>query len=97
MCLIFDELGYRRYEWKCDDLNQASRQAAQRLGFKFEGVFRQAVVYKQRSRDTVWFSIIDKEWPTIRQALERWLSEENFDPSGKQRARLAHFLQATPI
>jgi RimJ/RimL family protein N-acetyltransferase len=79
MRLVFDELRYRRYEWKCDDLNGPSRQAALRLGFQFEGVFRQAVVYKQRSRDTAWFSIIDSEWPVLRESFERWLAPDNFD------------------
>ena len=84
----FDELGYRRYEWKCDSLNAASRAAARRLGFTFEGIFRQAVVYKGRNRDTAWFSIIDAEWPAIRAGFERWLAPENFDNDGRQRRRL---------
>jgi len=83
------ELGYRRYEWKCDALNQASRAAAERLGFAGEGVFRQAVVRKGRNRDTAWYSIIDREWPARRAAFERWLSPENFDSAGRQRQRLA--------
>jgi len=85
----FDELGYRRYEWKCDSLNAPSRPAARRLGFTFEGVFRQATVYKGRSRDTAWFSIIDSEWPALRAAYERWLSPDNFDAEGNQRRGLA--------
>ncbi|WP_296229057.1 GNAT family N-acetyltransferase [Ralstonia sp. UBA689] len=85
---VFDDLGYRRYEWKCDSLNAPSRQAALRLGFQFEGIFRQAVVYKGRSRDTAWFSIIDAEWPQLRAAFEQWLSPENFDAAGRQRASL---------
>jgi RimJ/RimL family protein N-acetyltransferase len=85
----FDELGYRRYEWKCDSLNAPSRKAAARLGFQFEGVFRQATVYKGRSRDTAWFSIIDTEWPALRAAYQRWLSPENFDAEGNQRVGLA--------
>lgn len=85
---VFDELGYRRYEWKCDALNAPSRAAATRLGFQFEGIFRQAVIYKGRSRDTAWFSIIDTEWPARKAAFERWLSPENFDASGAQRRRL---------
>ncbi len=89
MRFVFDELGYRRYEWKCDALNAPSRQAALRLGFSFEGVFRQAVVYKGRSRDTAWFSIIDSEWPARRAAFERWLAAENFDASGQQHSKLA--------
>ena len=85
---VFDELGYRRYEWKCDSLNAPSRATAQRLGFQFEGIFRQAVVYKGRTRDTAWFSIIDSEWPARRAAFERWLAPENFDENGVQRRRL---------
>src|SRR5229473_374530 len=88
---VFDELGYRRYEWKCDALNAPSRAAAARLGFRFEGIFRQAVVYKGRSRDTAWFSIIDGEWPTLKTAFERWLDPANFDESGRQRRRLSEF------
>src|SRR5471032_1422936 len=84
----FDELGYRRYEWKCDALNAPSRQAAARLGFQFEGIFRQAVLYKGRTRDTAWFSIIDGEWPTVRAAFEQWLAPENFDAEGGQRKSL---------
>jgi RimJ/RimL family protein N-acetyltransferase len=83
------ELGYRRYEWKCDSLNAGSRAAAQRLGFSFEGIFRQAVVYKGRSRDTAWYSIIDSEWPRLRAAFERWLEPANFDPDGRQRVALS--------
>jgi len=85
----FDELGYRRYEWKCDSLNAPSRQAAARLGFRFEGIFRQAIVYKGRTRDTAWFSIVDGEWPALRTAFEQWLAPENFDAQGRQRASLA--------
>ncbi len=88
----FDELGYRRYEWKCDALNAGSRGAAKRLGFQFEGIFRQATVYKGRSRDTAWLSIIDGEWPTIKAALEQWLDEGNFDADGSQRQRLSMFI-----
>jgi RimJ/RimL family protein N-acetyltransferase len=83
------ELGYRRYEWKCDALNAASRRAAERLGFKFEGSFRQAIVYKGRSRDTAWFSIIDQEWPALDAAFRAWLDPANFDADGRQRSRLA--------
>ena len=85
---VFDELGYRRYEWKCDSLNAPSRVAAQRLGFAFEGVFRQAVVYKGRSRDTAWFALLDGEWPARKAAFERWLSTDNFDAEGRQRRSL---------
>lgn len=87
-------LGYRRYEWKCDALHQRSRAAALRLGFAFEGVFRQALVYKGRSRDTAWFSIIDSEWPVLRQALEAWLAPANFDSEGMQKRRLFAFTGA---
>ncbi len=87
---VFDELGYRRYEWKCDSLNAPSRAAAARLGFQFEGIFRQAVVYKGRNRDTAWFSIIDKDWPALKQAFERWLDPANFDESGRQRESLSN-------
>jgi RimJ/RimL family protein N-acetyltransferase len=83
------ELGYRRYEWKCDALNAPSRAAAQRLGFSFEGVFRQAVVYKGRNRDTAWYAIIDREWPQLDAAFKRWLAPENFDTQGRQRQRLS--------
>jgi RimJ/RimL family protein N-acetyltransferase len=86
---VFDELGYRRYEWKCDALNAASRQAALRLGFVFEGVFRQAVIYKGRNRDTAWFSIVDTEWPAIKEAFEKWLAPDNFDAVDQQRRSLA--------
>lgn len=82
-------LGYRRYEWKCDSLNANSCRAAQRLGFKFEGTFRQATVYKGRNRDTSWFSIIDSEWPALRTAFQEWLQPQNFDESGKQRVSLS--------
>lgn len=85
----FDELGYRRYEWKCDSFNAASRAAAERLGFRFEGIFRQATIYKGRSRDTAWFSIIDGEWPALKQAFERWLAPENFAADGRQKRRLS--------
>jgi RimJ/RimL family protein N-acetyltransferase len=89
MAYVFDELGYRRYEWKCDSLNAPSRAAAERLGFTFEGVFRQALVYHARNRDTAWFSILDKEWPVRKQAFLAWLSAENFDARGQQRVSLS--------
>lgn len=85
---VFDELGYRRYEWKCDACNQGSKKAALRLGFQFEGLFRQAMVYKKRNRDTAWFSVIDKEWPTIKVALEDWLDVSNFDNNDQQKSAL---------
>ncbi|MCW2826407.1 MAG: N-acetyltransferase [Marmoricola sp.] len=84
----FDVRGLRRYEWKCDSLNEPSRRAADRLGFTFEGVFRKAAVYKNRNRDTAWFSIVDDEWPGIRAAFQRWLDPANFDGHGRQRAPL---------
>ena len=89
----FDELGYRRYEWKCDSLNAPSRAAAKRLGFRYEGTFRQAMVYKGRNRDTSWFSITDDEWPAVKAALERWLDPANFDAGGNQRTRLSQLTE----
>jgi RimJ/RimL family protein N-acetyltransferase len=80
----FDVVGVRRYEWKCDSLNEPSRRAAARLGFTFEGVFRQALVYKGRNRDTAWFAITDDEWPELRERFERWLDPGNFDEHGHQ-------------
>ena len=85
---VFEELGYRRYEWKCDALNEPSRKAAARLGFSFEGVFRQATIYKGRNRDTAWFAIIDHEWPALKAAYETWLDPGNFDAHGKQQQGL---------
>jgi RimJ/RimL family protein N-acetyltransferase len=87
--LAFDDLGYRRYEWKCDDLNAASRSAAERLGFVYEGTFRKDRIYKGRSRDTAWYSIVDDEWPGVRAALEAWLHPSNFDEHDAQNAPLA--------
>ena len=81
--------GYRRYEWKCNALNLASRRAAQRLGFSFEGVFRQHLIVKGRNRDTAWFSIIDSEWPALAEAYAAWLAPSNFDAKGRQRERLS--------
>ncbi len=86
---VFDELGYRRYEWKCDSLNAPSRSAAARLGFQYEGLFRQATMYKGRNRDTAWFSILDSEWPALKSAFESWLKPENFDNAGNQKQSLA--------
>jgi RimJ/RimL family protein N-acetyltransferase len=86
---VFDELGYRRYEWKCDALNAPSRAAAQRLGFRYEGMFRQATVTKMRNRDTCWFSILDSEWPALKVAFERWLDPGNFDAAGQQHQSLS--------
>jgi len=85
---VFDDLGYRRYEWKCDALNEPSRRAAGRLGFTFEGTFRNALVYKGRNRDTEWYSVTDDEWPAVRDAFEAWLDPANFDDDGRQRTAL---------
>lgn len=87
-------LGYRRCEWKCDALNAPSRAAAERLGFTFEGIFRQATVYKRRNRDTAWFSILDREWPALQAAFRTWLDPANFDPAGRQRTRLSDLTRA---
>ena len=86
---VFDELGYRRYEWKCDSLNLPSRAAAIRLGFQYEGLFRQAMITRGRNRDTAWFSVIDRDWPALRAGFERWLDLGNFATDGSQRRRLA--------
>ncbi|MGA7088176.1 MAG: GNAT family protein [Candidatus Dormiibacterota bacterium] len=86
---IFEVLGYRRYEWKCDSLNAPSRRAALRLGFTYEGTFRQHMINKGRNRDTVWFSILDGEWPARRARLERWLDPANFDSQGRQKTALS--------
>jgi RimJ/RimL family protein N-acetyltransferase len=94
MARVFNDLGYRRYEWKCDALNAPSRRAAERLGFTFEGVFRQALVYKRRNRDTAWFSILDSEWPAIERAFLAWLEPGNFDAQGMQKLRLADLIAA---
>lgn len=92
MQYVFDELGYRRFEWKCDSLNEPSRAAALRYGFTFEGIFRQAIVYRQRNRDTAWFSIIDSEWPALRASYPRWLDDANFDAEGRQVHRLGDLI-----
>ena len=84
----FDDLGYRRFEWKCNDRNEPSKAAATRFGFQFEGVFRQDMIIKGVSRDTAWFSIIDGEWPAMRAEYERWLAPENFDHEGQQKSKL---------
>jgi len=89
MARVFDELGYRRYEWKCDALNAPSRAAAKRLGFQYEGIFRQATMYKGRNRDTAWFAITDGDWPALKAAFQQWLSPENFDADGEQRVSLS--------
>ncbi|KXU12412.1 Protein export cytoplasm protein SecA ATPase RNA helicase [Streptococcus oralis] len=85
---VFEDLGYRRYEWKCDQFNGPSRKAALRLGFTFEGTFRQAVIYKGRTRDTDWFSMLDTEWPARKARFENWLEPDNFDEEGRQYKRL---------
>jgi RimJ/RimL family protein N-acetyltransferase len=84
----FETLGYRRYEWKCNALNAASRRAAERYGFTYEGIFRQHMIVKGRSRDTAWFAMLDSEWPARKAAFERWLALENFDRDGRQKAKL---------
>jgi RimJ/RimL family protein N-acetyltransferase len=88
---VFDDLGYRRYEWKCNALNAPSRAAALRLGFTYEGIFRQHMIMKGRNRDTAWFSMLDSEWPGIKAAFEGWLAPDNFDPDGKQKTSLREF------
>ncbi|MDB5058905.1 MAG: secA [Chloroflexi bacterium] len=86
---VFDDCGYRRLEWKCNALNEPSRRAADRFGFRYEGLFRQHMVIKGRNRDTTWFAMIDSDWPLIKAAFERWLAPENFDGAGRQRQTLA--------
>jgi RimJ/RimL family protein N-acetyltransferase len=93
---VFDELGYRRFEWKCDALNTRSRAAAERFGFAYEGTFRQHMIVKGRNRDTAWFAMLDGDWPAVRAAFERWLAPENFDGDGRQRARLADLRDGGP-
>lgn len=88
------EAGYRRFEWKCDAANFASRRAAERFGLSYEGIFRQANVVKSRNRDTAWFAAIDKEWPALRDAFETWLDPSNFDAEGRQRQRLSRLTQS---
>lgn len=91
MCYAFETLGYRRYEWRCDALNRPSYLAAVRLGFTFEGVFRQDMIMKGRNRDTAWFSMLDGEWPARKPAFERWLAPDNFDVNGQQKVPLRAF------
>jgi RimJ/RimL family protein N-acetyltransferase len=88
---VFDELGYRRYEWKCHNDNAPSKRAAERFGFKFEGIFRQHMVAKGANRDTAWYSIIDTEWPALKKSYEDWLDPSNFDTEGVQKKRLEDF------
>ena len=85
----FEALGNRRVEWKCEARNTASRRAAERFGFTYEGTFRQHMVVKGRNRDTAWFAMLDREWPVIRAAFEQWLAPENFDGAGRQRQSLS--------
>ena len=91
MRYIFDTLGYRRYEWKCNALNEPSRRAAVRFGFSFEGIFRQHMMVRGRNRDTAWYSILDSEWSKQKAAFEAWLSPSNFDTLGQQKRRLSEF------
>jgi hypothetical protein len=92
---VFDDWGYRRYEWKCDSRNAPSRCAAQRLGFRHEGLFRQLMVVTGRNRDTAWLSVLDSEWPALRTGFEAWLADSNFDAAGRQRRRLEELMPAT--
>jgi RimJ/RimL family protein N-acetyltransferase len=89
---VFDALGYRRYEWKCNALNAPSRRAAERLGFTFEGILRQHMVAKGRNRDTAYYSMLDGEWPSRKRAFEKWLAPANFDAGGHQKKRLSDFM-----
>ena len=93
---VFDDLGYRRLEWKCDHANEPSKQAALRFGFTFEGIFRQHMVVKGKNRDTAWFAMLDHEWPARKAAFERWLVPENFDDAGRQRVSLSAFRKGPP-
>ena len=91
---VFDDLGYRRFEWKCNALNEPSRRAALRFGFAFEGVFRQHLWVKGRNRDTAWYALIDSDWPRLREGYARWLDPANFDGTGRQRVSLGECLAA---
>lgn len=91
MRYVFDELGYRRYEWKCNDDNAPSKRAAERFGFRHEGTFRQHLVVKGKNRNTAWFSVLDQEWPALKQAYQAWLTPDNFDEAGKQKKKLEEF------
>lgn len=86
---VFEDLGYRRFEWKCNNRNEPSKRAAQRFGFTFEGIFRQHMIVKGANRDTAWFSMLDGEWPNRKAGFERWLAPENFDTDGRQKTRLS--------
>jgi RimJ/RimL family protein N-acetyltransferase len=90
----FDDLGYRRFEWKCNDLNEQSKRAAERFGFAFEGVFRQHMIVKGKNRDTAWFAIVDKDWPRLRGMFEAWLDPANFEADGRQKKRLEDMRRA---
>ena len=92
---VFEELGYRRYEWKCDALNTASCNAAIRFGFSYDGTFRKHIVYQNRSRDTAWYSMLDDEWPLLKLAYEQWLAPENFNNNGQQLIKLSEFIERT--
>ena len=92
----FDDLGYRRLEWKCNALNAASRRAAERFGFTFEGVFRNHMVVKGRNRDTAWYAITAEDWPAVRHGLEAWLAPDNFDADGRQRRPLRELMRLSP-
>ena len=94
---VFSDLGYRRYEWKCDALNEPSRKAAERLGFSYDGLFQQAIIYKGRNRDTAWFSILDSDWPDLNPAYMEWLDAGNFDSKGQQKTSLATLITAQRI
>lgn len=91
MAYAFDTLGFRRYEWKCNDRNEPSKRAAARFGFRFEGLFRQHMIVKGENRDTAWYSVIDSEWSKLRRAYEAWLDPDNFDEAGRQKRRLEDF------
>ena len=91
---VFDDLGYRRYEWKCNSFNAPSRRTALRLGFLFEGIFRNHMVVKGHSRDTAWFAVTSEDWPKLKAAYEKWLAPDNFDAAGKQRASLSGELKS---
>jgi len=95
MSRVFDDLGYRRYEWKCDSLNAPSCAAAGRFGFRYEGLFRQAAMYKGRNRDTAWYAMTDKDWPAIKAGFQAWLSPDNFDEQGRQRQRLGDLTRSS--
>lgn len=94
---VFNDLGYRRYEWKCNALNEPSRRAALRLGFTFEGIFRQHMIVKGRNRDTAWFAMLDKEWPLRQDNFEQWLAPANFDSTGSQKLSLARLNGHAPL